>query len=165
MSTLPLVNYEVVEGDLFDQKDVEAWVNPWNRNFVPRFLLLPHGVSGALKKVTGPGPWRELASKGMLKTGEAVVTDGGDLEQKLIHVAGLTWYWSATEESIALSTENVVLAAKASGIRSFATPLIGAGVGGIAPERVIELMKSVLEPWETDHGGADIFVRIVHWRP
>lgn len=164
MSTLPLVSYEVVVGDLFDQTDVEAWVNPWNRNFVPRFLLLPHGVSGALKKVTGAEPWKTLAAKGLLKTGEAVVTEGGLIPQKLIHVAGLTWYWSATEESIALAIGNAVNAAKENGIRSFATPLIGAGVGGISPERVIAIMESVLEPWTTD-GEPEVFVRIVHWQP
>lgn len=161
---MPLVNYEVVEGDLFEQSDVEAWVNPWNRNFVPRLLLLPHGVSGSLKKLTGSGPWKTLAAKGLLKTGEAVVTDGGFIPQKLIHVAGLTWYWSATEESIALATGNAVVAAKEHGIGSFAVPLIGAGVGGISPERVIAIMESILEPWITA-GEPEVFVRIIHWRP
>lgn len=164
MSVSPLVKYEVIEGDLFEQKAVEAWVNPWNRNFVPRLLLLPHGVSGALKRITGPEPWKALASKGILKTGEAVITDGGLLPQKLIHVAGLTWYWSATEKSITLAIQNAVITAKASGIRSFATPLIGAGVGGFSPERVIEIMDSALEPWTTE-GEEDVFVKIIHWRP
>lgn len=166
MSTVPLVHYEVVTGDLFQQDDVQAWVNPWNRNFVPRPLLIPHGVSGALKKLTGPKPWRELAAKGLLKTGEAVVTDGGELPKRLIHVAGLTWYWSATEESIALAIQNAVIAAKTHGIESFATPLIGAGVGGISPERVISIMEDVLAPWKVEEASdAEVFVRIVHWRP
>ncbi|HEX3658227.1 MAG TPA: hypothetical protein VHV55_20735 [Pirellulales bacterium] len=35
-------------GDLLDQ-DVEVIVNPWNRNIIPWWLLLPQGVSGAIK--------------------------------------------------------------------------------------------------------------------
>lgn len=45
---------------------VDAIVNPWNRNFVPRWLLMPGGVSAALKRKTGPEPWQELARHGML---------------------------------------------------------------------------------------------------
>lgn len=59
----------VVVGDLLEQTGVEALVNPWNRNFVPRHLLLVGGVSGQLKKVTGPEPWRELARHGPLPVG------------------------------------------------------------------------------------------------
>ena len=40
---------EVVQGDLLEQP-VEAIVNPWNRNIIPWWLLLPQGVSGAIKR-------------------------------------------------------------------------------------------------------------------
>ncbi len=39
---------EIVEGDLLDQQ-TEAIVNAWNRNILPWWLLLPQGVSGAIK--------------------------------------------------------------------------------------------------------------------
>lgn len=42
----------VVEGDLLDQ-DVDAVVNAWNRNIIPCWLLLPQGVSGAIKRRGG----------------------------------------------------------------------------------------------------------------
>lgn len=57
-------------GDLLAQP-VQALVNPWSRYLIPRFLLWPQGVSGALKKQTGPGPWRELARHGRMSLGEA----------------------------------------------------------------------------------------------
>ncbi len=49
----------VVEGDLLDQ-DVDVIVNAWNRNIIPWWLLLPQGVSGAIKKRGGTGPFKEL---------------------------------------------------------------------------------------------------------
>ena len=53
-------NVEVVEGDLLDQ-DVEVIVNAWNRNIIPWWLLLPQGVSGAIKRRGGTGPFKEVA--------------------------------------------------------------------------------------------------------
>lgn len=43
---------EVVEGDLLDQ-NVDVIVNAWNRNIIPWWLLLPQGVSGAIKRRGG----------------------------------------------------------------------------------------------------------------
>ena len=56
------MNCNVVEGDLLDQ-DVDVIVNAWNRNIIPWWLLLPQGVSGAIKKRGGTGPFKELAAK------------------------------------------------------------------------------------------------------
>jgi hypothetical protein len=38
----------VCHGDLLH--DVEIIVNAWNRNIIPWWLLLPQGVSGAIKR-------------------------------------------------------------------------------------------------------------------
>jgi len=57
---MPTLLVRETAGNLLDQP-VEALVNPWNRNFVPRGLSLTGGISGELKKATGPGPWRDLA--------------------------------------------------------------------------------------------------------
>jgi O-acetyl-ADP-ribose deacetylase (regulator of RNase III) len=61
----------VVEGDLLDQP-VEVIVNAWNRNFIPWWLLLPQGVSGAIKRRGGLEPFRELARHGLAKQESAV---------------------------------------------------------------------------------------------
>lgn len=45
----------IVEGDLLLQP-VEVIVNPWNTNRVPWWLLLPNGVSGAIKRRAGAAP-------------------------------------------------------------------------------------------------------------
>ncbi len=44
----------IVYGDLLDQP-VEVIVNAWNRNVIPWWLLLPQGVSGAIKRRAGRG--------------------------------------------------------------------------------------------------------------
>ncbi len=67
---------EVVEGDLLDQ-DVDVIVNAWNRNIIPWWLLLPQGVSGAIKRRGGYAPFRELAKHGAIPLGGAVLTNAG----------------------------------------------------------------------------------------
>jgi hypothetical protein len=64
------VDAQIVEGDLLDQ-DVDAIVNAWNRNFIPWWLLLPQGVSGAIKRRGGIQPFKELRRHGMLPLGGA----------------------------------------------------------------------------------------------
>lgn len=61
---------QTVQGDLL-RVPADAIVNPWNRNYMPRWLR-PGGISGQLQAATGPGPWDELASHGLLQLGEAV---------------------------------------------------------------------------------------------
>ena len=46
---------ETVQGDILDQ-EVDVIVNSWNRNLIPWWLLLPQGVSGAIKKRGGCAP-------------------------------------------------------------------------------------------------------------
>ena len=53
------MNVTVTEGDLLDQP-VEVIVNAWNRNIIPWWLLLPQGVSGAIKRRGGLQPFREV---------------------------------------------------------------------------------------------------------
>jgi len=55
----------IVEGAVLDQK-VDAIINPWNRNLIPWWLLLPKGVSGAIKKRAGIKPFIELRRSGVL---------------------------------------------------------------------------------------------------
>jgi hypothetical protein len=67
---------EIVDGDLIDQ-EVEVIVNAWNRNVIPWWLLLPQGVSGAIKRRAGLEPFRELGRMGAIPLGGAVITGSG----------------------------------------------------------------------------------------
>lgn len=126
----------------------DAIVNPWNRNFMPRWLLVPGGVSGALKRKTGPEPWETLAGAGVLRLGQAVTTSAGELPntRALIHVAGLTIRWKATKESVRLCTISAVAEARAHGFRSIAMPLIGAGHGGLTATESRTAIEDALDP-------------------
>lgn len=124
----------VVEGDLLDQP-VEVIVNAWNRNLIPWWLLLPQGVSGAIKRHGGTAPFREVAKHGPILLGGAVLTSAGRLPFKgIIHVAGINLLWRASERSIRTSVRNAVMIAHKHGFHSIAFPLIGAGSGGFGPE-------------------------------
>lgn len=135
----------LIEGDLLRQ-DVDAIVNPWNANFLP--LWWPSGgVSGQLKALTGPEPWRELKAAGWMPTGQAVVTSAGLLPRirALIHVAGLHPWWLASETSIRSSIRSAAAVATRDGFSSVATPLVGAGTGGVAEDRVIAWILEELQ--------------------
>ena len=139
------MDLKIIEGNLLDQ-DVEGIVNPWNRNFLPWWILLPQGVSGEIKKRAGYSPFIEVGKKGILSLGEAILTNSGNLNFKgIIHVAGINFFWKATENSIRLSTKNAILLASENNFRSIAFPLIGAGTGGFKKEKVLEIMKNEIE--------------------
>ncbi|MCU0719142.1 MAG: macro domain-containing protein [Pirellula sp.] len=131
---------ELVSGDLLSQ-DVEVIVNAWNRNIIPWWLLLPQGVSGAIKKRAGYQPFREVAKHGPIPLGGAVLTSAGRLPFKgIIHVAGISIWWRSSEYSIRESCRNTIRIAKEHTFCSIAFPLIGAGTGGSSIEKVEKLM-------------------------
>ena len=143
----PLI-IEVVEGDLLDQ-DVDVIVNAWNRNIIPWWLLLPQGVSGAIKRRCGTGPFRELAKHGPMQLGTAILTSAGKLPFKgIIHVAGINMLWRASERSIRDSVNNALRLAFERGFKSIAFPLIGAGSGGFNQEQAMALMLDELRKFE-----------------
>lgn len=139
------MDFTHVEGDLLDQP-VEVIVNAWNRNIIPWWLLLPQGVSGALKKRAGLGPFLEVARHGAIPLGGAVLTAAGKLPFRgIIHVAGINMLWRASEYSIRHSVRNALKIMHAQGFASIAFPLIGAHSGGFSPERSRELIAAELE--------------------
>lgn len=135
----------IVSGDLLDQP-VEAIVNAWNRNVIPWWLLLPQGVSGAIKKRAGRAPFRELGRKGPIPLGGAVLTTAGRLPHRaIIHVAGINLLWRASEKSIRQSARNAVRLAETEGLTSLAFPLIGAGSGSFRPDRAQAILVEELQ--------------------
>jgi O-acetyl-ADP-ribose deacetylase (regulator of RNase III) len=134
------VKTSVVDGDLLDQP-VEAVVNAWNRNIIPWWLLLPQGVSGAIKRRAGLQPFKELGRLGAIPLGGAVLTSAGRLPFRgIIHVAGINMLWRSSEFSVRESVRNAMDITRREKFRSVAFPLIGAGSGGGSPEEVLHLM-------------------------
>ena len=134
----------VVVGDLLHQ-NVEVIVNAWNRNIIPWWLLLPQGVSGAIKRKGGLGPFKELGRHGPLPLGSAVLTGPGRLPYKgIIHVAGINMLWRASERSVRGSVRSAMRIVEEKGFASVAFPVIGAGSGGFDQTRALELMLDEL---------------------
>jgi O-acetyl-ADP-ribose deacetylase (regulator of RNase III) len=151
------MHVEVVQGDLLDQQ-VDAIVNAWNRNIIPWWLLIPQGVSGAIKRRAGTAPFRELARTGLLPLGGAVLTTAGRLPYRgIIHVAGINMFWRASKRSIRSSVANAIAIANAKRFESIAFPVVGSGSGGFSEQSAVGLMRHELNSLE--YGGRVIIVR------
>jgi O-acetyl-ADP-ribose deacetylase (regulator of RNase III) len=151
---MPIVH---VQGDLLDQ-DVEVIVNAWNRNLIPWWLLLPQGISGAIKRRGGLAPFKELRTFGVLPLGGAAVTGAGRLPFKaIIHVAGIGHCWRSSEASIRGSVRSAVAKAEEHGFESLALPLIGAGTGGGSPDQIEGMIREEIE--RSGYTGRAVIVR------
>ncbi len=115
----------ITDGDLLDQP-VEVIVNAWNRNIIPWWLLLPQGVSGAIKRRGGLKPFCEVARHGPIPLGGAVLTSAGRLPFRgIIHVAGINMLWRSSEYSVRQSVQNAMKLVAQLDFASVAFPLIG----------------------------------------
>ena len=154
------VKVTVTEGDLLDQPAV-AIVNAWNRNVIPWWLLLPQGVSGAIKRRAGSQPFREVGRHGPIPLGGAVLTSAGRLPfRAIIHVAGINMLWRSSEFSIRQSVRSALDIAARERFASVAFPVIGAGSGGrsaAAAERFM-LDEFLRHPY-----GGEVF--LVRYKP
>jgi O-acetyl-ADP-ribose deacetylase (regulator of RNase III) len=137
---LAMVSATVMEGNLIDQP-VDVIVNAWNRNIIPWWLLVPQGVSGAIKKRGGYQPFIELAKHGSIPLGHALMTSAGRLPFKaIIHVAGISMLWRSSRESIQGSVVSAMELVNRHGLASVAFPIIGAGTGGYGQDGALQLM-------------------------
>lgn len=120
-------------------------VHPWNRNCLGVRWFDHKGITGEIRLRAGEEPFRELARRGRLPLGGAVLTTAGKLPfEGIVHVAVRGDLWSASERSIRASLLGALALATDHGHRSVATPVLGAG-HGVAPERALELVLEVLE--------------------
>lgn len=152
------MNTKIVEGDLLEQR-VDVIVNAWNRNIIPWWLLLPQGVSGAIKRRAGLQPFREIAKFGPIPLGEAVLTSAGKLPfLGIIHVVGINGFWRASEYSIRHSVRNAVTLAEKENFKSIAFPIIGSGSGNFSESKALELMLD-----ELSHHNTNLKITIVRY--
>ena len=141
---------EIVQGNILEQ-DVEIIVNAWNRNIIPWWLLLPQGVSKAIKSQAGYAPFREVAKHGPIPLGSAVLTSSGHLDFKgIIHVAGINLCWFATAKSIQESIRSAMEIVKECSFQSVAFPIIGSGSGNRSRSKSLKLMMEAFQPIDSD---------------
>jgi O-acetyl-ADP-ribose deacetylase (regulator of RNase III) len=114
----------LIEGDITKQ-DTEAIVNAANTS-----LLGGGGVDGAIHRAGGPKILEECRKIGGCKTGEAVITSGGNLKASyVIHTVGPVYRDGRHNEDLLLKNayENSLGLASSRGIRSIAFPSISTG--------------------------------------
>ncbi|MDO5554852.1 MAG: macro domain-containing protein [Planctomycetia bacterium] len=145
-----MITPKLVQGDLLDQ-NVDVIVNAWNRNIFPWWLLLPQGVSGAIKREGGIEPFRELARMGSIPLGHAVLTGAGHLPFKgIIHVAGINLCWFATEYSLRTSVNSVMEIVARENFQSVAFPIIGSGSGNRGRKWALNIMLDEMKKLSSD---------------
>ena len=141
---------KIIYGDIV-QQDVEVIVNSWNRNIIPWWLLLPQGVSGAIKKHGGSMPFKELSRMGAIPLGDARETCAGSLPYKsIIHVAGINMFWFATEYSVRQSVISAMTIVNRKNYRSVAFPLIGSGSGNRHRTWSMNIMQNTFKEMDSD---------------
>jgi O-acetyl-ADP-ribose deacetylase (regulator of RNase III) len=137
------------EGDITEE-EVDAIVNAANSA-----LQLGAGVAGAIREKGGPSIQVECDAHGAIEVGEAAITGAGELPARwVIHAAGMAPGGRASEESVRRCFEASLALAREKGVRSLAVPAIGAGIGGLSPQRCAEVMLEVARAHVAEEGEA-----------
>ncbi|MGB9694603.1 MAG: macro domain-containing protein [Caldisericaceae bacterium] len=139
------IDLEVVNGDI-TQEDVDAIVNAANG-------YLSHGGGVALAIVRAGGAVIQdesnaiVRKNGPLKTGEAVLTSGGNLKAKyVIHTVGPQWGEGDEDRKLRDAIVAVLTIAKDNGFRSISIPAVSCGIFGFPKERGTEIIvRTVLD--------------------
>ena len=115
-------------------------------------LLGGGGVDGAIHRAGGPKILEECMvireKQGGCKTGEAVITTGGNLPAKyVIHTVGPVWYGGKNNEDelLANAYKNSLRLATEYEIKSIAFPNISTGVYGFPKQRAAEIAVNAVK--------------------
>jgi len=129
MTQLPVGSaiVECVQGDITNQRDLEAVVNAANAELRPG-----GGVAGAIHRAAGPGLYAECRPLAPIRPGEAVITGGHGLPNRfVIHCLGPVYGVDVPSDLLlAHCYRNAMRLAAKRAIRSIAFPAISTGVFG-----------------------------------
>jgi O-acetyl-ADP-ribose deacetylase (regulator of RNase III)/predicted enzyme related to lactoylglutathione lyase len=142
---------EVFEGDILDVC-ADALVNAANTQ-----LRHGGGVAAAIAGAAGPELVAESERAGFCPLGQAVATTAGRLPaRRVIHVPTIDYTTGrrATPADITAGTRAALEICRREGLRRVALPLLGAGVAGLPPERVVAAMR---DAWG-DFGDLEVVV-------
>ncbi|MDP4164209.1 MAG: macro domain-containing protein [Bacillota bacterium] len=147
---------ELVRNDI-TKMHVDAIVNAANTD-----LKMGGGVCGAIFHAAGATELEKACEKiGSCKVGEAVITDGFNLDAKfIIHTPGPVWQGGGQQEAELLkaSYANSLELAKKNHCDSIAFPLISAGIYGYPKEEALQIAISTISSFLLTH---DMLVYLV----
>ena len=113
------------------------------------------GVDGAIHRAAGPTVMEECRKIGGCPTGEAVITNAGNLKaKKIIHTAGPVWRGGGGGEAGLLRNcyENSLRLAKEHGLKTVAFPAISTGVYGYPIEEATRIALNAGKKYVRDFG-------------
>ncbi|HEK85312.1 MAG: macro domain-containing protein [Candidatus Saccharicenans sp.] len=134
---------ECLRGNIVEQPDIMAIVNPANAQLKPG-----GGVAGAIHRAAGPGLEEECRPLAPLEPGQAVITGGHNLPNKfVIHCLGPVYgVDQPDDELLANCYRKALLLAEEHGIESIAFPAISTGFFRYPIEKATNVaLKTVLE--------------------
>ena len=141
--------FEIIYGDITNCK-TDVIVNAANN-----WLREGSGVCGAIFKKAGARKLQKECDKlGYCNTGEAVITNGYDLDAKyIIHTVGPVYDdGSKNEEKLLRSCyKNSLELAKRYNLKSIAFPLISSGVYGYPYEKALEVAQDEIKNFLKDN--------------
>ncbi|AZU62286.1 macro domain-containing protein [Neobacillus mesonae] len=140
---------EIVRHDLTKMK-VDAIVNAANNA-----LKMGSGVCGAIFQAAGARQLQEACDQiGECNTGEAVITDGFDLDAKyIIHTPGPIWQGGSHQEAAMLKSSywNSLELAKNHQCESIAFPFISTGIYSYPKEEALQIAVSTISSFLMKH--------------
>ncbi len=153
------MSFEIINEDI-TKLEVDAIVNAGNTS-----LQRGGGVCGAIFKAAGSKELQEACDKlAPISTGDAVITDGFNLNAKyIIHTAGPVYNPADPKESeklLANSYKNSLKLAKKNNIKSIAFPLISAGIYAYPKNEALEIAKTTIEDFLSKN-EMDIYLTII----
>jgi len=148
---------EVLKGDI-TTIELDAIVNAANNS-----LLGGGGVDGAIHRAGGPAILEACkairATQGELRTGEAVMTTGGNLPAKyVIHTVGPVWHSGRQQEELLLHNcyRKSLALADAQDITSIAFPNISTGVYGYPKDKAARVAIEAVRSYFEEHTTSNI---------
>ncbi|CAN5542609.1 macro domain-containing protein [soil metagenome] len=150
------VTVECVRGDITTQRDVDAVVNAANARLEPG-----GGVAGAIHRAAGPGLAEEARPLGPISPGEAIITGGHGLPNRVvIHALGPVYGQDRPEaDLLARCYRNALDLAEENGASSVAFPAISTGIFGYPVEEAAGVALRAVR----DEAGSLRTVRLVRF--
>ena len=146
---------ELVEGDI-TELDTEGIVNAANEH-----LAHGGGVAGVISRRGGPTIQRESSEwvrrHGLVKTGSAAITSGGDLEARhVVHAVGPVYDGSPrSAELLASAVRSSLQLADQNGLKSIGLPAISTGIFGYPLEEAAQVMLNAAIDYLSDQSDLE----------